>query len=234
MKLRDIKKFERYNSSVPEINVFSVSDNNTFYPIRMTEKDVREQLIYFSIKRMENPTVNSFISSFNRLFRTQITQSKNGEVNICKKYFSHFTKQELFEKHIAYCSTNETVAVKMPSRNTTLKFQNQYKQLPIPFVVYADFECFTKPLLTCEPYPHDSYIYSCQKHEPSGFCLYLKGLDGINNLLNPIIYTKQTDDDDIASIFVSKLELITKMIYKDCYKNPKPLKLTEKEQEEFD
>ena len=70
--------------------------------------------------------------------------------------------------------------------------------------------------------------------EPSGICLYLKDLDGINKLYSPIVYTKQSDDEDIASIFVSKLEVITKEIYKDYYKKPKPLKLTKQEQEEFD
>ena len=65
--------------------------------------------------------------------------------------------------YIIYCSNNETVAVKMPPKNTKLNFKNYYKKLPIPFVVYVDFECFTKPLSTCEPYPHDSYTYSYQK-----------------------------------------------------------------------
>ena len=97
----------------------------------------------------------------------------------------------------------------MAAKNTALKFQNHYKKLPIRFVIYADFECFTKPLSTCEPYPHDSYTYSNQKHEPSGFCLYLKGHDGINKLFNPIIHTKQLDNEDIASIFVSKPQAIT-------------------------
>ena len=122
----------------------------------------------------------------------------------------------------------------MPPRNTKLYFKNCYEKLSIPFVVYADFQCFTKPLSTCEPYPHDSYTYSYQKHEPSGFCLYLKGLDDINKLYNPIVYTKQTDDEDISKIFVEKLETITNKIYNEYYKNPKPLKLTSQEQEEFD
>ena len=51
---------------------------------------------------------------------------------------------------------------------------------------------FYQPLSTCEPNHYDSYTYSCQKHEPSGFCLYLNGLDGINKLFNPIIYTKHS------------------------------------------
>ena len=50
----------------------------------------------------------------------------------------------------------ETVAVRMPPRNTKLHFQNYFKQFPIPFVVYADFECFTKPMNTCSPNPEES------------------------------------------------------------------------------
>ena len=62
--------------------------------------------------------------------------------------FYSFFKKELFGKHISYCSNNETVAVKMPASHTVLRFENHHKQLPIPFVVYADFECFTKPINT--------------------------------------------------------------------------------------
>ena len=50
---------------------------------------------------------------------------------------------------------------------------------------------------------------------------------------NPIIHTKQSDDEDIASVFVSKLVALTDKIYKDYYKKPKPLKLTKQEREEF-
>ena len=60
------------------------------------------------------------------------------------------------------------------------KFQNHFKKLPIPFVVYADFECFTKPINTCQPNLNNSLTQEYQKHEPSGYCSYLKGLDDIN------------------------------------------------------
>ena len=118
----------------------------------------------------------------------------------------------------------------MSPKNTKLYFKNYYKKFSIPFVIYVDFECFTKPLQTCQPYPNDSYTYSYQKHEPSGFCLYLKGLDGINKLYNPIVYTKKTDNKDISKIFVEK---ITHKVYKEYYKKPKTMKITTQEQEEF-
>ena len=122
--------------------------------------------------------------------------------------------------------------MRMPPRNTKLCFQNYFKQLPIPFVVYADFECFTKPMNTCSPNPEDSYTYSYQKHEPSGFYFYIKGLDS-NTTFKPILCTNTNKSDDISAIFVSKLAIITNKIYNDYYCRPLSLKLTKQEQDSF-
>ena len=119
----------------------------------------------------------------------------------------------------------------MPPRNTKLSFNNYYKQLPIPFVVYADFECFTKPINTCRPNPKDSHNYNYQKHEPSGFCLYIKGIVPVT--IKPITYTKKKITDNVSEIFVSKLAKVTDKIYNDFYLRPKPLKLTKEEQVSF-
>ena len=48
-----------------------------------------------------------------------------------------------------------------------------------------------------------SYSYNYQKHEPSGFCFYIKGIVP-GKTFKPILYTKKTPNDDIPSIFVSK------------------------------
>ena len=109
----------------------------------------------------------------------------------------------------------------MPSKNVILNFQNHFKKVPIPFVVYAHFECFTKPINTCQPNPNNSFTQEYQKHEPSCYCLYLKGLDGINLNFKPIVYTKKNGDDNISEKFIKHLKLSTNFIYKKYYKNPK-------------
>ena len=170
VKVRDITKFEALNPDIPGINVFSLSDNKTFYPLRMALRDPQKSIDLFLYE--ENGKYHySLIKNFSRLFRSQITSRTNESIQICKRCFNYFTKEELLQKHILYCSNNESVSVKMPASNTMLYFKNHHKQLPIPFVVYADFECFTKPMNTCCPNPKDSYNYNYQKHEPSGFCI---------------------------------------------------------------
>ena len=132
--------------------------------MRLNQKDTHETIDLFLFTKHENMHY-CLIKNFSRLVRSQITSDTTRKILICKKCLTHFTKLELFEKHTTYCSQNETVAAKMPTKNTILKFQNHFKKLPIPFVVYADFECFTKPINSCQPNPNHSFTQEYQKHE---------------------------------------------------------------------
>ena len=201
MKLKDITKFEKVNPELPGINVFSVDENKKFYPLRMAEKDCLNTIDLFLYEE-DGVSHYSLIKNFNRLIKSQKTSSKNGKIFICKKCFTHYTKEELLKKHISYCLNNETVSVKMPLSGTMLNVKNHHKQLPIPFVAYADFECFTKPMNTCCPNPKDSYNYNYQKHEPSGFCIFIKGV--VDKKIKSIIYSKTEEDEDISKVFVEK------------------------------
>ena len=231
VKLKDIIKFEKLNPDLPGINVFS-EDNNNIYPLKMAERDCKNTIDLFLIEE-DGKYHYSLIKNFSRLIRSQLTTRTDEPIKICKRCFSYYTKQDLLDKHIEYCSNNQTAIVKMPEPNTFLHFKNYYKQLPVPFVVYADFECFTKPMNSCSPNPKDSYNYNYQKHEPSGFCFNAKGIvPGIH--IKPIIYTKASEDEDVAKVFVEKLTELTKGIYNDFYLRPKPLRLTRAEQKSFE
>ena len=230
MKVNNITQFEKLNPELPGINVFSKDDKMIIYPLREAKRDCKNTIDLFLYEE-DGVSHYTLIKNFHRLIRSQKTTSHNGEIFICKRCFSHYTKEELLEKHIKYCSNNQTVAVKMPEPNTMLYFKNYHKQLPIPFVVYADFECFTKPMNTCSPNPKESYNYNYQKHEPSGFCFYIKGIVG---QFKPLIYTKKSEDEDISKVFVEKLAEVTKGIYNDFYRRPKPLILTRAEQKSFE
>ena len=51
---------------------------------------------------------------------------------------------EIRREHIKLCKGVNTGAqqINMPDEGTNLSFQDGYKQLKAPFVIYADFECF--------------------------------------------------------------------------------------------
>ena len=71
------------------------------------------------------------------------------------------------------------------------------------------------------------------KHEPSGYCLYLKTLDGLDTNFKPIVYTKKTPDEDISKKFIKQVVKLTHQIHKDYYIKPKRYNLTTEEEEEF-
>ena len=231
MKVNNITQFEKLNPELPGINVFSNDDKMIIYPLREAKRDCKNTIDLFLYEE-DGASHYTLIKNFHRLIKSQKTTSHNGEIFICKRCFSHYTKEELLEKHIKYCSNNQTALITMPKPNTMLYFKNYHKQLPIPFVVYADFECFTKPMNSCSPNPKDSYNYNYQKHEPSGFCFYVKGV--VDKKIKPIIYTKTSEDEDISKVFVEKLAEVTKGIYNDFYQKPKPLRLTSAEQKSFE
>ena len=232
VKVKDITKFENNNPDLPGINVFSVNDNDKIYPLRHNQKDCQKSIDLFLFSEDEKQHY-SLIKNFSRLVRSQYNSHRSSKIFICKKCLYHYTKEDLLEKHLSYCGKNETVAVKMPIKNTILKFQNHHKKLPIPFTIYADFECFTIPVNSCHPNPDKSFTQSYQKHEPSGNYFYIKALDGINTNFKPIVYTKKTPDEDISKRFISHLTKLTHQIYQEYYTKPKPYNLTSQEEKDF-
>ena len=235
VKVKDITKFENQNPDLPGINIFSLNDNNKVYPLRINKKDCQKTIDLFLHSDGEKQHY-SLIKNFTRLVRSQYTSHRSSKIYICKKCLTHYTKEELLEKHIKYCGNNETVAVKMPTKeNSILKFKNHFKKFPLPFVIYADFECFTIPVSSHEPNPNPnkSFTKIYQKHEPSGFCIYLKTLDGLNTNFEPIVYTKKNLNEDVSKKFIEEVVKLTHKIYQDYYQKPKPLNLTDKEEKEF-
>ena len=232
VKVKDITKFENQNPDLPGINVFSINENNKIYPLRLNEKDRQKTIDLFLFREDENQHY-SLIKNFSRLVRSQITSDTTRKLHICIQCISHFTKQDHFEKHLSYCNKNETVTVKMPTKNSILNFQNHFKKLSIPFVIYADFECFTLPVNSCQPNPKKSYTQTYQKHKPSGYCLYLKGLDGLNVNFKPLVYTKKTEDEDTSKKFIKHVTELTLKIYKKYYTKPKTMIFNPKDQKDF-
>ena len=165
---------------------------------------------------------------------SQYTSYKSGKKYFCKKCLTCCTKEECLEKHLVYCANNETAAVIMPTKeNNILKFKNYFKKLPLPFVIYADFESFIIPINTCQPNPEESFTQIYQKHEPNSFCIYLKTLDGMKSNFKPILYTKKTSDEDVSEKFIECIVKLTHKIYKDYYQKTKPLILSKEEEKEF-
>ena len=101
-----------------------------------------------------------------------------------------FSSESVSVKHANNCLTiNGSQAINMPKQgDNILKFNNFHKQLPVPFVIYADFEAITKKvrIQSCEQSEEmkkdkdrRSYTKAYQTHEDCGYgyevvCCYKK------------------------------------------------------------
>jgi len=65
-----------------------------------------------------------------------------------------FIKKKLLERHEPDCfALNGTQAIDMPEKGSKIYFKNHHRMLPVPFVIYADFEAITEKIPTSQPPP---------------------------------------------------------------------------------
>ena len=95
MNLKDISKFEKLNSELPGINVFSVDDKKTIYPLRMADRDCKNTIDLFFIEE-DGVGHYTLIKNFSRLIRSQLTSRTNEPILICKRCFSHIILKTIY------------------------------------------------------------------------------------------------------------------------------------------
>ena len=60
--------------------------------------------------------------------------------NFCKSSLQCFSRENVLTKHKEDClSINSAQSVRL--EKGTIEFKNYFKQIPVPFKIYADFEC---------------------------------------------------------------------------------------------
>jgi len=109
-----------------------------------------------------------------RLLSAQTTKH-DGKRDFCLKCLNGFAFAESLAKHREYWKIHPVAKRDLPKpENATLQFNHLYYSMRVPYIVYADFEAFTKPVHTCQPNPEHSYTKQYQKHIPSSFSYYTR------------------------------------------------------------
>ena len=174
----------------------------------------------------------SVIKDISRLVSSQINKKKNKK-HICNRCLNAFGSSELLERHLEVCSDNNYQRHEYPEPNTTTEFKNYERTQTVPFVIYADFECYIEGMDTVEQNPNRSSTTQYQKHSPSGFCYYVKCFN--NSIYKPklVHYTQQHEGEDVTKKFVDMLEEETHDIYYR-FKFKKPIKMFSKDIENYE
>ena len=165
--IRDIGKIEKQNKI--NINVFGYDEY--VFPIRNSETEHGETLNVLLIERETKSGYRQhyvLIKDFNRLsFNITKTQHKK---YFCLRCLQPFNSEYRLEAHKGDCLIiNGTQRIEMPKEGSQVYFHNYQKRLPVPFVIYADFEAITRKIDSCSPRGDKSYTQAYQKHEACGF-----------------------------------------------------------------
>ena len=165
-------KVEKQNSI--RISVFGFENGQPF-PIHIS-KETFEDRMNLSLITKDEKKHYVLIKDFNAFM---YNQSKHEErKHFCMYCLQCFSSERVLTNHANNCLTvNGAQAINMPKQGENiLKFNNFHKQLPVPFVIYADFEVITKKVQGCEQSEEmekekdrRSYTEAYQTHEDCGY-----------------------------------------------------------------
>ena len=155
------------------INVLGYEKGQPF-PIHISKETFKDQMNLLLITKDEKRHY-FLIKDFNKFM---YNQSKHKEKkHFCMFCLQCFSSERVLANHVNNCLTiNGNQAINMPKKGENiLKFNNFHKQLPVPFVIYADFEAITKKVQGCKQSEEmekekekRSYTEAYQSHEDCG------------------------------------------------------------------
>ena len=134
---KDFKKIEVKNNIC--INVFGY-ENGLDFPVYVLDQKF-EDSIDLSLLIDNDKSHYVYIKDFDR-FMFYKTKNKNKKL-FYKRWLECFGSENVSIKHKENClSINGKQLVKL--EKGIIKFENYFKQIPVPFQIYADFECNLK------------------------------------------------------------------------------------------
>ena len=233
--LKDIKRFEKQNLDI-SISVLGYSKDERIYPLRISkytkakkEDERKHNIVLLLIKKGDNSHY-CLINNLSRLLTSQVNKHSH-KLYFCLNCLNGYDEPEKLEQHKEYCCENENIKINMPPPETYLKFKNFLYSERAPFAIYADFECYNKPIHTNTPDPNKSYTKKLTKHEPASFVYYIKSFNENVYKSQLKTYIKEKEEDpDVIDVFINWLEEDVKIISE--LGNEKII-ITKEEEEEF-
>ena len=148
VSLKDLNKFKKQNPTI-SITVLGY-EGKRFCPLRKSSNTDRNHNIILMLIEEGGVKHYCLVKSINRLLASQVTDGKRKEY-FCLRCLNPFWCKEALDKHKEYCNEYEAVKIEMPKKGTMLEFKKFHRSEKVPFIVYADFECFIKSIQSCDP-----------------------------------------------------------------------------------
>lgn len=231
VQLKDISKFELYNSSI-SVNVYMYDKKALVVrPLRLS-KSVKsnhihlllltdacaddkgeEDNIAYHIDGAGRKMHYCWIKNLSALVGRQI--SKNcAQKLFCDRCLNHFTSPERLITHRVYCIEQNEYQIEVPEMNE-LKFTHYNNKMKVPFVIYADLESLLKApevefcrTETTKAYQqHETYAigyyFKCNYDDSKSFYRSHRG----PNCIDSFIQDLQDIASDVEQILNDKIPL---------------------------
>ena len=220
VSVKQYNKIEKQNNI--RVNVFGYEEGQP-YVIYVSKEKFNSCLNLLLITEGE---VGHYclLKDFNKFMYNQ-TKYK-GRKHFCMYCLQGFSSERVLNNHTVDClEINGEQAIKMPEPGSKIAFKNYRKQLPAPFVIYADFEAITEKVSQKK-----SHTEQYQKHTACGYgykvvCCY------DNNFSKPIkIYRGEMTIHKFMKDMLAEVEYCQEVV-KNHF--TKPLKMTDEDKESF-
>ena len=163
---KDFSKIEKKNNIC--INVFCY-ENKLVFPIYISNQKFENSMDLLLVTDGDKSHY-VYIKDFDR-FMFHKTKNKNKKY-FCKSCLQCFSSKNVLKKHKEVClSIDGAQSVRL--EKGTIEFKNYFKQIPVPFKIYADFKCHLK---TVESY-EGSYSKKISRSCPCSFVYKLVSVD---------------------------------------------------------
>ena len=220
VSVKQYNKIEKQNNI--RVNVFGYEEKQP-YPIYVSKEKFESCLNLLLITKGEVKHY-CLIKDFNKFMHSQTNH--NGRKHFCMYCLQCLSSKEHLEKHKVDCiEINGKQSIKMPAPGSKIAFRNYRRQLPAPFVIYADFEAITEKVSQKK-----SYTEQYQKHTACGYgykvvCFY------DDNFSKPIkIYRGEMAIHKFMNDMLAEVEYCEKVV--DTHFT-KPLEMTDEDEESF-
>lgn len=200
MKTGNIRKFERQNPNI-SVSVFKWS-GKYLIPEVISNEDRPHQIDLLLISDGEK----SHYIWIKDLARMLFKNSKHGHRQYpCRRCLHVYSSETLLKSHTKDCRGigEKPQRIEMPKEGeNTLMFAGYAKELRIPYVVYADFECLHVPLEVAA----GNNTKLVAKQTPCSYCYAIVRCDG--QVSPPKIYRGERTVENFLSALEDELEEI--------------------------
>ena len=238
-KVNEISIWERNNDNKYRVNVFGFdSDSKKIYSIRLADQcnsievsDEDDDPTKYINLFLHDDNHYCVIRNISRLISSGLSKHQHKK-HFCLRCLNGFSTQDILTQHQEICLEHKSQTHVYPNPGDKIKFKNVEKSHDIPFVVYADFECFVKPIEGPDKDSNRSYTTKYQNHEPSGFCYTIKCVDENIYPTKTVLKMASYDGENMGKLFIDTLTDDLGPIYK-ILRNPKPIKVTKTDEFNF-